>query len=271
MKMIWAGRTAGDVDERLNELNASIGFDQRMFEEDITGSMAHAFMLGRQGIIAPDESAQIISGLEGILLDIKAGRLEIDQAAEDIHSFVEQVLTERIGENGKKLHTGRSRNDQVALDLRLYLSREIGEITSLARDCARALIAVAEQHIETVMPGYTHLQRAQPVTLAHHLMAYVQMLLRDLERLCACRGRTAVSPLGSGALASTTHPLDQALVAERLGLNGFMANSMDGVSDRDFVLELSSCLSILMMHLSRLAEEITLWCAWEFRFMALDD
>ena len=270
MKM-WAGRLSGDVDEGLNRLNQSIGFDSRMFEEDIQGSMAHATMLGAVGVLEEEESRKIVQGLEQILQDLKEGRLAIDPQAEDIHMFVEQVLTNRLGDLGKKLHTGRSRNDQVALDVRLYLANQEEELIELVEALCACLCDLAQEHLTTVMPGYTHLQRAQPITLAHQLMAYVQMLLRDRERLQQTRERTRLSPLGSGALAGTTYPLDRQLVAEKLGLAGVTENSLDGVSDRDFVLELSADLSILMMHLSRMAEEIILWCSSEFRFMALSD
>ncbi len=270
MKM-WAGRLSGDVDEGLNRLNQSIGFDSRMFEEDIQGSMAHATMLGAVGVLEEEESRKIVQGLEQILQDLKEGRLAIDPQAEDIHMFVEQVLTSRLGDLGKKLHTGRSRNDQVALDVRLYLANQEEELIELVEALCACLCDLAQEHLTTVMPGYTHLQRAQPITLAHQLMAYVQMLLRDRERLRQTRERTRLSPLGSGALAGTTYPLDRQLVAEKLGLAGVTENSLDGVSDRDFVLELSADLSILMMHLSRMAEEIILWCSSEFRFLALSD
>ena len=258
---LWQGRLEGDVDERLNRLNQSIGFDARMYKQDITGSIAHARMLGKTGVITGEEMEAIVTGLQGILADLDSGALEIDMTCEDIHTFVEAELTKRIGQPGKKLHTARSRNDQVALDLRLYLADEV----------IKTLCNVAEKHLHTVMPGYTHLQRAQPVTLAHHLMAYAQMLLRDRERLAECRARTLVSPLGSGALAGTGYPLDRQYVAEQLGMNGVSENSLDAVADRDFVLELLADFAILMAHLSRFAEEICLWCSWEFRFMALDD
>ena len=268
---LWAGRLSGEVDERLTRLNASIGFDQRMFREDITGSIAHATMLGHIGLLTVAEAAAITEGLKAILSEIEAGTLEIDQDAEDIHTFVEAELTQRIGDAGKKLHTARSRNDQVALDLRLHLSHEISKIKAGAKALAWSVVEVAEEHLETVMPGYTHLQRAQPVTLAHHLMAYASMLLRDLGRWSDCDRRTRVSPLGAGALAGTTYPIDRMDVAEQLGLNGIALNSMDAVSDRDFALELLSDLSILMMHLSRFAEEFALWCSWEYRFATLGD
>ena len=268
---LWAGRLQGQVDEKLNELNASIGFDSRMYRQDITGSIAHARMLGKQGIIPAEDAEKIVSGLADILSEIEAGTLEIDMSSEDIHTFVEGELTRRIGDAGKRLHTARSRNDQVALDLRMYLADEIDKTVALAKDLIFALCEVAEQHLESVMPGYTHLQRAQPVTLAHYLMAYAQMLLRDVDRLKDCKKRTLVLPLGSGALAGTTYPLDRQYVADQLGFGGICMNSMDGVSDRDFALELMSDLSILMMHLSRFSEEICLWCSWEFKFVTLSD
>ncbi len=268
---LWAGRLSGEVDERLNRLNASIGFDQRMFREDIEGSIAHASMLGHTGILAAGEAAAIVEGLKGILSDLESGALTIDPTAEDIHTFVEAELTGRIGDAGKRLHTARSRNDQVALDLRLHLAAEIEKLKSGAKALAWAVVEVAEGHLETVMPGYTHLQRAQPVTLAHHLMAYASMLLRDIDRLNDCGRRTRVSPLGAGALAGTTYPIDRQDVAAQLGFCGISLNSMDAVSDRDFALELLADLSILMMHLSRFAEEFALWCSWEYRFATLGD
>ncbi len=268
---LWAGRMSGEVDERLNALNASIGFDCRMAKQDIEGSIAHATMLGETGVVSAGDSAKIVEGLKGILADLESGALEIDMTCEDIHTFVEGELTRRIGDAGKKLHTGRSRNDQVALDIRMYLSDRIDALIARAQALAAALCDVSEAHLHDVMPGYTHLQRAQPVTLAHDLMAYAQMLLRDIDRLTDCKRRTRIMPLGSGALAGTTYPLDRARVSELLGFNGITANSMDGVSDRDFALELLSDLSILMMHLSRFSEEICLWCSWEFRFVTLAD
>ena len=268
---LWAGRMTGQVDEKLNELNASIGFDSRMYKQDITGSIAHATMLGKVGVVTEEESKQIVEGLKQMLSEIEAGTLEIDMTCEDIHTFVEGELTARIGAAGKKLHTGRSRNDQVALDIRLYLADEIDHLIALAKDLIAAYCEVAKQHLDTVMPGYTHLQRAQPVTLAHYLMAYAQMLLRDIDRLADCKKRTMVSPLGSGALAGTTYPLDRYMVSELLGMNGIAENSMDGVSDRDFALELMSALSIMMMHLSRFSEEICMWASWEFKFVTLSD
>ncbi len=268
---LWAGRTGGDVDERLSAINNSIGFDSRMVRQDITGSIAHATMLGKQGIIPPADAVKIVEGLKDILSDLETGRLEIDMSCEDIHTFVEAELTRRLGDAGKKLHTARSRNDQVALDIRMYLADWIDRLTALAKDLTGAFCEVAEKHLETVMPGYTHLQRAQPVTLGHYLMAYAQMLLRDMDRLRDCKRRMLVLPLGSGALAGTTYPLDRDYVAGLLGFHGVSRNSLDGVSDRDFALELLADLSIMMMHLSRFSEEICLWCSWEFRFVTLAD
>ena len=268
---LWSGRLKGDVNELLNDLNASIGFDSRMIVQDVTGSIAHATMLGEVGVITPGESAQIVEGLKGILADVQSGALPIDMTSEDVHTFVEAELTKRIGAAGKKLHTGRSRNDQVALDVRMYLAAEIDRVTALTEDLIAAFTEVAEQHRHTVMPGYTHLQRAQPVTLHRYLDAYVQMLRRDVERLGDCKKRTLVMPLGSGALAGTTYPLNRRRVCELLGFNDVTKNTMDAVSDRDFALELLSDLSILMMHLSRFSEEICLWCSWEFRFVTLAD
>lgn len=268
---LWAGRMTGQVDDRLNTLNASIAYDSRMYRQDIRGSIAHATMLGSVGVVTSEERERIVEGLRAILEELESGALEIDMTAEDIHTFVEAELTRRIGAAGKKLHTGRSRNDQVALDIRLYLGDEILRLIENIEVLIQAFCDVAEQHLQTVMPGYTHLQRAQPVTLAHYLMAYVQMLERDIDRLRDCRERTMVSPLGSGALAGTTYPLDRGLVSGLLGMKGFTANSMDGVSDRDFALELLSDLSILMMHLSRFSEEICMWASWEFRFVTLSD
>ena len=268
---LWSGRLKGDVNELLNDLNASIGFDSRMIVQDITGSIAHATMLGEVGVITPGESAQIVEGLKGILADVQSGALPIDMTSEDVHTFVEAELTKRIGAAGKKLHTGRSRNDQVALDVRMYLAAEIDRVTALTEDLIAAFTEVAERHRHTVMPGYPHLQRAQPVTLHRYLDAYVQMLRRDVERLGDCKKRTLVMPLGSGALAGTTYPLNRRRVCELLGFNDITKNTMDAVSDRDFALELLSDLSILMMHLSRFSEEICLWCSWEFRFVTLAD
>lgn len=271
MAKMWAGRFQKDVDQKVNDFNSSISFDARMYREDIRGSMAHAEMLGAQGIISKEDSDIIQRGLEEIRRDLDSGALSFDPEAEDIHMFVEAELTRRVGDPGKRLHTARSRNDQVALDIRMTLMRETREIHDLAWELADALCILSEGHLETVMPGYTHLQRAQPVTLAHHLMAYVMMLLRDLERLEECARRTSRMPLGSGALASTTYPIDRQKVRSLLGFEEITRNSLDGVSDRDFCIELCSDLSLLMMHLSRLSEEIILWCSWEFKFVELDD
>ena len=271
MAKIWAGRTDGAIDLAADGFNSSLPFDKRLYREDITGSMAHAAMLGKAGILTEEEVGVLIDGLSGILEDLENGSLSFDPDAEDIHSFVEQVLTERVGEAGKKLHTARSRNDQVALDLRLYLRGEIDQIKTAAADLAMKVTEKAEQYKSQIMPGYTHLQRAQPVTFGHHLMAYVMMLLRDLDRLSDTRTRVNVSPIGCCALAGTTYPTDRCFEAEKLGFEGIALNSIDGVSDRDFVLELLSDLAILMMHLSRFSEEICLWASFEFRFVELSD
>ncbi len=268
---MWDARFSKAVDSRVNDFNSSISFDWRMYKSDITGSIAHATMLGECGIIAKEESAKIIEALSQILADIESGALAIDPEAEDIHMFIEAVLTERIGETGKRLHTARSRNDQVALDIRMHLKDEIKAVKKLVTALLDAICSKAEEHIDTVMPGYTHLQRAQPVTFAHYILAYAQMFMRDYERLCDAYKRTDVMPLGSGALASTTYPIDRHMVAGLLGFSAVTENSMDGVSDRDFVLELCSALSILMMHMSRFSEEIILWCSSEFKFVELDD
>jgi len=271
MAKMWAGVTDGNTAQIADDFNSSIHFDSRMYKQDITGSMAHAAMLGVQGIITDAEAAQLIDGLQGILDDLNSGALEVDMTCEDIHMFVEQVLTQRLGDVGKKLHTARSRNDQVALDLRLYLSEENHTIAGYVRDLIAAVTAKAEQYKDTIMPGYTHLQRAQPITFGHHLMAYAMMLLRDLERLADCDRRTRVSPIGCCALAGTTYDTDRRYEAKQLGMDEIMRNSLDGVSDRDFCLELMSALSILMMHLSRFSEEIILWSSWEFKFVQLSD
>ena len=268
---LWAGRFSKEIDAGVNAFNSSIAFDARMYRHDIQGSIAHATMLGDCGIISKEDSSLIIQGLKEILADLDSGKLEFDPNAEDIHMFVEAELTKRYGDVGKRLHTSRSRNDQVALDLRLYLRDEIAEVRSLVHRFAVALVRTAEQHTETVMPGYTHLQRAQPVTFAHHLLAYVQMLLRDLGRLDDTAKRMNECPLGSGALAGTTYPLDRFYTAEQLGFAAPCGNSIDGVSDRDFCIELCSAMATCMMHLSRLSEEIILWCSWEFKFIELDD
>ena len=271
MAKMWAGRTDGTTEKIADDFNSSIHFDCRMYRQDITGSMTHAAMLSYKGIISQTDADAIIGGLEGILNDIDSGVLPIDMECEDIHMFVEQVLTERLGDVGKKLHTARSRNDQVALDIRMYLRAEIDEITDLVRQLIVAVTDKAETYKDAIMPGYTHLQRAQPITFGHHLMAYAMMLLRDLDRLADCRKRMNLSPIGCCALAGTTYDTDRNFEAERLGFDGICLNSLDGVSDRDFCAELISALSILMMHLSRFSEEIILWSSWEFKFIELSD
>ncbi len=271
MAKLWTGVTAGETDKLADDFNSSIRFDSRMYRQDITGSMAHAAMLGAKGIIPQADAETILSALQGILDDLDAGTLAIDPAAEDIHMFVEQVLTERIGETGKKLHTARSRNDQVALDLRLYLREECKELLALIKALIGALTDQAEAHKATILPGYTHLQRAQPVTFGHHLMAYAMMLLRDADRLRDTVKRMNVSPIGCCALAGTTYDTDREMEAKALGFDAIALNSMDGVSDRDFALEFLSSCAILMMHLSRLSEELVLWSSWEFRFVTLSD
>lgn len=271
MAQLWKGRFKKELAKETNDFNSSISFDSRMFEEDIKGSMAHAAMLGAQGIIEKSESDKIIAGLQEILSDIKSGKLEIDMTAEDIHTFIEGELTARLGQTGKRLHTARSRNDQVALDIRLTLRKEIGEIKEKVRGLIGVICAKAEENKHTIMPGYTHLQRAQPITFAHHLMAYAAMLCRDLGRLEDTEKRMNNCPLGSGALAGTTYPLDREAVAAELGFDGITLNSLDGVSDRDFCIELASALSLIMVHLSRFSEEIIMWCSWEFKFVELDD
>ncbi len=270
-KMMWAGRFSKEADPKVNDFNSSISFDARMYRQDIKGSVAHARMLGTQGIIEKSESEKIIAGLEGILSDIESGKLSFDPDAEDIHMFVEAVLTERLGDTGKRLHTARSRNDQVALDIRLYLRSECEEVSKLVFELLETIISMAEEHLYTVMPGYTHLQRAQPITFAHHLGAYAQMFSRDLERLHDAKERMNFCPLGSGALASTTYPIDRKMTAKELGFTDITYNSLDGVSDRDFCIEICSAISILMMHLSRFSEEIILWCSSEFKFVELSD
>lgn len=271
MAKMWAGRTSGVVDSIADDFNSSISFDCRMYKQDITGSMAHAAMLGAKGIISQAEADTLIDGLQGILDDLNSGKLEFDLSCEDIHMFVEQVLTQRLGDVGKKLHTARSRNDQVALDLRMYLREEIDEISQLIRRLLQAIVKQAEENKHAIVPGYTHLQRAQPILFSHHLLAYAMMLLRDLNRLKDCRRRMNVSPIGSCALAGTTYDTDRYLEAERLGFDGICLNSIDGVSDRDFCVELLACFSTLMMHLSRFSEEIILWSSWEFQFVQLSD
>ena len=271
MAKMWAGRFSKEVDEKVNDFNSSVSFDARMYKQDIQGSIAHVTMLGECGIIDLEESKQIANELGAIFQDIHSGELEIDPTAEDIHMFVEAELTKRLGETGKRLHTARSRNDQVALDIRMNLKTETKSITELVKKLLGVLCDIADEHKTTVMPGYTHLQRAQPITFGHHLMAYAQMLLRDLGRLEDAYNRMNVMPLGSGALASTTYPIDRQRVCDILGFSEVTQNSLDGVSDRDFCIELASAISILMMHLSRFSEEIILWCSWEFKFIELDD
>ncbi|MBQ5865427.1 MAG: argininosuccinate lyase [Oscillospiraceae bacterium] len=271
MAKMWAGVTAGVTDSIADDFNSSIRFDCKMYKEDITGSMAHAAMLAGKGIISQDDADALIDGLQGILDDLNSGKLDIDLSCEDIHMFVEQVLTERIGDVGKKLHTARSRNDQVALDLRMYLRTQIDEISDLVKDVIEAILFQAEANKTVIMPGYTHLQRAQPILFSHHLMAYAMMLLRDLDRLRDCRKRMNLSPIGCCALAGTTYDTDREFEAKELGFDGITMNSIDGVSDRDFCLELMSALSILMMHMSRFSEEIILWASWEFKFIELSD
>lgn len=271
MAQLWKGRFKKELAKETNDFNSSISFDSRMFEEDITGSMAHAAMLGATGIIDKSESEKIIQGLSEILDDIKSGKLEIDMSAEDIHTFIEGELTARLGQTGKRLHTARSRNDQVALDIRLTLRKEIGEIEEKVKELIAVICDKAECNTDTIMPGYTHLQRAQPITFAHHIMAYAAMLCRDLDRLSDVKRRMNVCPLGSGALAGTTYPLDREMTAKELGFDSITLNSLDGVSDRDFCVELAAALSLIMVHLSRFSEEIIMWCSWEFKFVELDD
>ncbi len=271
MAKIWAGRTDGQTDRLADDFNSSIGFDCRMYRQDITGSMAHAAMLGATGILPKADADTLIDGLQTILDDLGSGKLQFDPACEDIHMFVEQVLTERLGDVGKKLHTARSRNDQVALDLRMYLREQCDAISAQVKTLIEALVDRAAEYKSAIMPGYTHLQRAQPITFGHHLMAYAMMLLRDRSRLADCRKRMNRSPIGCCALAGTTYPTDRAMEAAQLGFDGICMNSLDGVSDRDFCAEFLSAVSILMMHLSRLSEELILWTSWEFGFVELSD
>lgn len=268
---LWAGRFSKEADKITNDFNASIGTDKRMYREDIEGSIAHAAMLGKQGIISPEDADAIIGGLNAIKSEIESGKLEIDPTAEDIHTFVEGELTRRIGDAGKRLHTARSRNDQVALDIRLNLMKECDAVDELLHHIIGTLADMGERYADAVMAGYTHLQRAQPVTFGHYMLAYAEMFLRDRERLADCKKRMARSPLGACALAGTTYPTDRYQTAETLGLSDICHNSLDAVSDRDFIIELSSCLSIIAVHLSRFSEEIILWCSHEFRYIELDD
>ncbi len=271
MAQLWKGRFKKELAKETNDFNSSIKFDCRMYAEDIKGSIAHATMLGATGIIDKSESEKIVDGLNEILDELTNGRLEIDMEAEDIHTFIEGELTKRLGQTGKRLHTARSRNDQVALDIRMVLKNEIDEISEKIKALILVLCNKAEENTETIMPGYTHLQRAQPITFGHHLMAYASMLCRDLDRLEDVKKRMNVLPLGSGALAGTTYPLDRNMVAELLGFDDVSSNSLDGVSDRDFCIELAGALSLIMVHLSRFSEEIIMWCSWEFKFVELDD
>lgn len=271
MAQLWKGRFKKELAKETNDFNSSIKFDSRMYAQDIQGSIAHATMLGAAGIIDRSESNKIVQCLSEIYNDIKNGSLNIDMEAEDIHTFIEGELTARLGQTGKRLHTARSRNDQVALDIRLVLRNEIDIISEKIKELINVICNKANENKETIMPGYTHLQRAQPITFGHHLMAYAAMLCRDLDRLKDVKKRMNVCPLGSGALAGTTYPLDRSMVAEFLGFDDISANSLDGVSDRDFCIELAAALSLIMVHLSRFSEEIIMWCSWEFKFIELDD
>lgn len=268
---MWEGRFSKTLDKRTNDFNSSIRFDHKMYKEDIEGSIAHAKMLAKQHIIEKDDESKIIFGLNSILKDIENGSLEFDPNAEDIHMFIEAELTKRIGQSGKKLHTARSRNDQVALDIRMYLKKQVIEIKQNLKNLIYTLLEKAKENTETIMPGYTHMQRAQPITFAHHLMAYVEMFKRDIERLTETYGRVDTCPIGSCALAGTTYKLDREFEAKELGFSKITNNSLDGVSDRDFIIELLGDISIIMMHLSRISEEIILWSSWEFKFVELDD
>ena len=268
---LWGGRFTKETSGLMEDFHSSISFDCRMYKEDIAGSIAHAKMLGKQGIISEEDSLRIVEGLEGILKDIEAGKIEFSAQAEDIHMNIETLLTQRIGDAGKRLHTGRSRNDQVALDIRMYQKRRIEQLCALIKELEQVIINIAQNNLDTIMPGYTHLQKAQPITLAHHAMAYFQMFARDIERLRDCYKRTDVCPLGSGALAGTTYPLDRHYTAELLGFSDITLNSLDGVSDRDFLIEAASCCAMIMMHLSRWCEELILWSSNEFGFVEMDD
>lgn len=271
MAQLWGGRFTKETDQLVYNFNASISFDKRFYAQDIKGSIAHVMMLAKQGILTDNEKEQIIAGLEGILSDVENGKLDISEKYEDIHSFVEATLINRIGEPGKKLHTGRSRNDQVALDMKLYTRDEVHLLDSLVKELLHAILAIMEENTDTYMPGFTHLQKAQPITLAHHMGAYFEMFKRDHERLRDIYKRMNTCPLGSGALAGTTYPLDREYTASLLGFDGPTLNSMDGVSDRDYLLELLSALSIIMMHLSRFSEEVIIWNSNEYKFVEIDD
>ena len=268
---LWGGRFQKATDAKVDDFNSSIRFDYKMYKQDIKGSIAHSKMLGRQGIIPENDSRLIASALKDILADIEAGKVEFLVDAEDIHMNIEKLLTDRIGDAGKRLHTARSRNDQVALDIRMYLMDEMSEIKAMLVSLENTLITLAQNNLETVMPGYTHMQKAQPITFAHHVMAYAEMFLRDIDRLNDCRKRTDFMPLGSGALATTTYPIDREFVAGELGFSKVTRNSLDGVSDRDFAIELAGVLSIIMMHLSRFSEELIIWSTNEFSFVEMDD
>ena len=268
---LWAGRFQKETDTLVNDFNSSIGFDARLYRQDITGSIAHARMLGQQGIIEEHEAEKIIDGLKAILADIDAGGVEFSDDNEDIHMNIEVMLTNRIGDTGKRLHTARSRNDQVAVDFRLYVKKQIPVIIGMILDLEKVLLKKAEANLETVMPGYTHLQRAQPTTFAHYMMAYANMLKRDVTRFEDCLERMDECPLGAGALATSTYPVDRFQTAGALGFRKPVDNSMDAVSDRDYAIEFLSACSLLMMHLSRFSEELILWCSWEFKFVELDD
>ena len=271
MAQLWGGRFTKETDRLVYNFNASISFDKKFYKQDMQGSMAHVRMLAKQGILTKEEQDQILEGIQGILADVENGTLEISEEYEDIHSFVEANLIERIGEPGKKLHTGRSRNDQVALDMKLYIREEVQAVDGLVRELLEVLLKQMEEHTETVMPGFTHLQKAQPITLSHHLGAYFEMFRRDRERLSDLYERMNYCPLGAGALAGTTYPLDRAYTAELLGFSGPTWNSMDSESDRDYLIELLSALSTIMMHLSRFSEEIIIWNTNEYRFVEIDD
>ena len=271
MEKMWAGRTDGAVNKIADDFNSSISFDKKLYRHDVLGSLEHAYMLSSQGIISKEDYDKISAGLNSVLADIESGALLFDEGAEDIHMFIEAELTRRIGEAGKRLHTARSRNDQVALDLRLYMRDEAKKIRALLLSLIEVIKNKAKENTDAIMPGYTHLQRAQPITFAHHLLAYAMMFMRDLTRLDDAVARMNYSPLGSCALAGTTYPTDRRLVANRLGFDGICENSIDGVSDRDYCVELESAFSLIMMHLSRFSEEIILWSSWEFRFVELDD
>ncbi|MDD6225037.1 MAG: argininosuccinate lyase [bacterium] len=268
---LWKGRFQKALSKTTNDFNSSISFDSRMYKEDIEGSIAHATMLGKCGIIKEEEAEDIVKGLKGIEKDIENGDLKIDMECEDIHTFVEGELTKRLGDNGKRLHTARSRNDQVALDIKLYLKKEAVNLKEMLEKLVEVLCNKAEEYSDTVMPGYTHLQRAQPITFGHHLLAYAEMFLRDISRIDDCRKRMDEMPLGSCALAGTTYPIDRNMTASLLDFERVTNNSLDGVSDRDHCMELASALSIVMVHLSRFSEEIIMWCSWEFKFVELDD